>query len=79
MKTIYVILLLLCMFFMGCVHATYNPETKAFSYTRIGNQSLSGVIIESGETRFLVETQGSEAEAVIELIKLGVEIGRAEK
>jgi hypothetical protein len=30
----------------GCVSAKYNPETKEVSYLRVGDQKLSGIIVE---------------------------------
>ena len=63
----------------GCVSAKYNPETKEFSYIRIGDQKLSGVIVKSGDTEVLIETQESQAAALQRAIETGIELGKAAK
>jgi len=86
MKPIYVILLVLCMFFMGCAITTIEIEKPNGSIVR--GMALSGFgaeqsgldVTKDGEDwLFELDSQRSEAEAMMELIKLGVEIGRAEK
>ena len=60
MKTMYVILLAACMFFMGCVHLSATlPDGSQIDYTRIGNQELSGVVREA-DGSILIETQKSD-------------------
>lgn len=79
MKTVTLLLILLC---AGCVTAKYNPETKEVSYTRIGDQKLGGIIIESypdGRIDVLIESQQSEARLMQDAIgffRQGIEEGR---
>ena len=66
----------------GCVTATYNPVTKELKYERIGDQKMSGVIVEmypDGRVDVLLEAQQSEArmfQDALRLIEKGIEIGR---
>ena len=78
MKTLIAISLL---FLSGCVSVKYNPETKEVSYLRVGDQKLSGVVVEIGDTSILIEQQHSEAKLLqdaISLFKAGLEAGRGE-
>jgi len=65
----------------GCVSVKYNPETKEIAYTRIGDQKLSGILVEMPDgTSIIIESQQSEARLLndaIRLLEKGIEIGAA--
>ena len=82
----YVITILLCMFITGCAITTIESKKTDGSYVK--GMALSGfgaeqsgldVTKDGDDWLFELDSQRSEAEAMMELIKLGVEIGRAGK
>jgi hypothetical protein len=68
--------------FCGCVTAKYNPKTGEILYQRIGDQKVSGVIVErspDGAVSVLIESQQSEARLMqdaIGLFKAGMEAAK---
>lgn len=78
MKTVTIILSL---FLAGCVVATYeSPNGEKFSYSRFGDQKLSGVQLtaDPNSKTLSIETQKSDAAILSEAIRLlerGIEIG----
>jgi hypothetical protein len=79
MKT--TLFLLVALLLGGCVSVKYNPQTKEIAYQRIGDQKMSGVIVEmypDGRVDILLESQQSEARIIsdtIRAIEKGIEIG----
>lgn len=74
------VIITLCIIISGCVSVKYNTQTKEVSYTRIGAQKLSGILLEQdgNKVSILIESQQSEARMfndALKLIEKGIEIG----
>ena len=83
-KVIMVIMLMMVLVSsIGCVVVRYNTETKEISYTRLGDQSLSGIVVETPDGwSILIENQKSEATLMTDAIGAALklyELGRAAK
>ena len=57
----------------GCASVNFNPETGEVAYTRIGDQHIQGFSASKkadGGYTVKLDSQQSQAEALVELIKL---------
>jgi hypothetical protein len=71
------------LFIAGCMSAKYNARTGELSYTRFGDQKLSGVHVETSDPNgnslyIYLDSQKSEARLLqdaLSLIEKGIEIG----
>ena len=70
MKFIMMLILVLMIAVSGCVHATYNTETKEISYFRLGNQEFNGfeVVLPDG-SYVTFEHQKSETQILAKIIE----------
>jgi len=63
----------LLMVMAGCASVTFNPDTGAVKYRRIGDQHIQGLEIRhsaDGGVKLKMEGQQSEAEALMEAIRV---------
>ena len=55
----------------GCAQVKFNPETKDFTYTRIGDQTIEGLdVVLADGTGIELNKQQSQVGELVELIKL---------
>ena len=55
--------LLVCFVLLaGCATVSYDPETGAVNYTRIGNQHIDGFVVEKNGDNVKVSLDGADSE-----------------
>ena len=59
----------------GCVSVSYDPQTGAFKYYRLGSQEIQGFEAGSGDTHVKFEAQRSDASALVEAATRGAAQG----
>ena len=71
-----------CSFVIGCSTVTYtSPDGSRISYTRLGDQELSGLVVDKDGNKLNVKLDGqkSEATALVEAVKIIGDMSKAVK
>ena len=82
MKKIYFLISILFVFLIGCSTVSYiGPDGSRISYTRVGDQELSGLTVNKDGNGLNVQLDGqkSEATALVEAVRVIGEMSKGTK